>query len=204
MFRRCYFVAITGELSRHSSDYSVRLGVLMKDIISEEGFLFSGDREKQARDREKERKIRIYGTPEFWLAYRIYMRSPEWRKLCRLVKERAGNLCERRGPEEIHIGRPSVHHLTYDRFKEEKLTDLQLLCDHHHEVADREREREMREAYLQAGEEAMDAAGMNTYFTGIHGGDWMNYFGSDIARAYDEWEEWKQCKAEEKGYDDYY
>jgi hypothetical protein len=29
----------------------------MKDIISEEGFLFSGDREKQARDREKERAI---------------------------------------------------------------------------------------------------------------------------------------------------
>jgi hypothetical protein len=49
----------------------------MKDIISEDGFLFSGDREKQARDREKERKSRIYGTPEFWFAYALYIRSPE-------------------------------------------------------------------------------------------------------------------------------
>jgi hypothetical protein len=65
----------------------------MKDI-SEEGFLFSGDREKQGRGREKERKSRIYGTPEFWFAYAQYVRSPEWRKLCRLVKKRAGNLCK--------------------------------------------------------------------------------------------------------------
>jgi len=172
----------------------------MKDIISEEGFLFSGDREKQARDREKERKSRIYGTPEFWLAYAQYINSPEWRKLCRLVKKRAGHLCERRGPEEIHIGRPSVHHLTYDRFKHEKLTDLQLLCDHHHEVADHERERAMRKAYLQAGEEAMDAAGMNTYFMKTLGRDWVDHFGSHIASAYDEWEEWKQRKAEENPY----
>src|SRR5947208_1978254 len=105
----------------------------MKDI-SEEGFLFSGDREKQARDQEKEHRSRIYGTPEFWFAYAKYIRSPEWRKICQLVKERAGNRCERCRPGDIHVGL-SVHHLTYDRFMRQKRTDLQLLCDHHHEIA---------------------------------------------------------------------
>ena len=175
----------------------------MKDFISEEGFLFSGDREKQAHDREKERKSRIYGTPEFWSAYARYIRSPEWRKICRLLKERAGNRCERCHPGDIHVGRLSVHHLTYDRFMREKLTDLQLLCDHHHEIADREREQEAREAYEQAGEEAMDAAGMNRYFTKIYGRNWVDHFGSDIASAYQEWDEWKERKANEEGYDYY-
>ena len=174
----------------------------MKDT-SEEGFLFSGDREKQERDREKERRSRIFGTPEFWFAYAKYMRSPEWRKLCRLVKERAKNRCERCPPETIQVGRLGVHHLTYERFMREKLTDLQLLCAHHHDLADLERERRAREAYEEAGEEAMEAAGMNTYFTKIYGRNWPDHFGSDIASAYEEWDEWKQRKADEKGYDYY-
>jgi hypothetical protein len=166
----------------------------------EEGLLFPGDREKQEHDRERERRSRIYGTPEFWFAYAQHIKSPEWRKLCRLVRERAKNRCERCRPGDIHPGRLSVHHLTYDRFMHEKLTDLQLLCDHHHNVADRERERRIREAYQEAGEEAMDATGMNTYFTKKYGDDWGEQFGSDIARAYEEWDEWKRGKNEEGEY----
>jgi len=169
----------------------------------EEGFLFPADREKQARDRERERRSRIFGTPEFWFAYAQYIKAPEWRKLCRLVKERAKNRCERCRPEEIQPGRLCVHHLTYERFMREKLTDLQLLCDHHHDIADREREKRTREAYEEAGAEAMDAAGMNTYFRKKLGPDWADHFGSDIASAYEEWNEWKQRKAEEEGYDYY-
>ena len=175
----------------------------MKDIISEEeGFLFSGDREKQARDRDKNRRSRIYGTPEFHFAYARYIRSPEWRrKLCRLVKERAKNRCERCIPGEfLGGGRLTVHHLTYDRFMNENLTDLQLLCDAHHEIADRESERQQQAAFEQAGEEARDAAGMNTYFKKKYGGDWAERFGGQIAEAYEEWDEWKQRKFEEGDY----
>jgi len=71
----------------------------------------------------------------------------------------------------------------------ERMTDLQLLCTHHHEMADREREQRMREAYEEAGEEAMDAAGMNTYFTKIYGPNWAEQFGRDIASAYERWDE---------------
>lgn len=169
----------------------------------DEGFLFLQDREKQDRERERERRSRIFGTPEFWFAYREYLKSPEWRNLCRLVKKRAKKRCERCLPGDVLVGRLSVHHLTYERFMHEKLTDLQLLCDHHHEIADREREVRMRDAYERAGEEAMDASGMNTYFTKIYGDRWAEHFGSDIASAYEEWDEWKQRKAEEGGYDYY-
>jgi hypothetical protein len=167
----------------------------------EEQFLFPGDREKQTRDREKERRSRIFGTPEFHFAYAQYIKSPEWQRLCRLVKKRAGNLCERSHPGAFCSDRLSVHHLTYDRFMQEKLTDLQLLCDPHHELADREREKRAREAFEQAGEEAMDAAGMNTYFTKKYGEDWWLQFGSDIASAYEEWDDWKERKADEEAYD---
>jgi hypothetical protein len=78
-----------------------------------------------------------------------------------------------------------------------------VTLDHHHEIADREREQDAREAYEEAGEEAMGAAGMNTYFTKIYGRDWVDHFGSDIATAYEQWDEWKQRKAEEEGYDYY-
>src|SRR5262249_39793951 len=113
----------------------------------EEQFLFGDDQEKQARNREKERRSRIYGTPEFHFAYAQYIRSPEWRKLCKLVKERAGNRCERTEPGMFCPGRLEVHHLTYDRFKNEKLTDLELLCDRHHAMADSKRERDAQEAF---------------------------------------------------------
>ena len=78
-----------------------------------------------------------------------------------------------------------------------------MLCDLHHEIANRERERAARDAFEQAGEEARDAAGMNTYFTKKYGDDWWQQFGSDIASAYEEWDEWKQRKADEEGYDYY-
>lgn len=160
----------------------------------EDQFLFPDDQRKQKRDREKERRSRIYGTPEFHFAYAQYIQSPEWKKLCKLVKERAGNRCERTEPGLFCPGRLSVHHLTYDRFKNEKLTDLELLCDRHHTIADRKRERDAQEAFEEAGEEARDAAGMNTYFTKKYGEDWWMQFDSDISSAYEEWEEWKESK----------
>jgi hypothetical protein len=42
-------------------------------------------------------------------------------------------------------------------------------------IADRERERA---AYEAGDEEAMDAAGMNTYFTKKYGDDWAERFGN--------------------------
>jgi hypothetical protein len=167
-----------------------------------DGFLFHEDREKQKRDQEFDRRSRIYGTPEFHIAYRQYLASPEWRSRCEQVRKRARNRCERCGPDVVSFGKCTVHHLTYERFMHELLTDLELLCVHHHEIADRERERITRQrnqlAYEVAGEEAREAAGKNTYFTNKHGEDWYQQYADDPEGFEEEWDEFKQRS---NGYD---
>lgn len=163
-----------------------------------EGFLFAEDQEKERQKKEWQRRSRIYGTPEFWFAYYFYIRTPQWRKLCQQVKKRARNRCERCGPNVIQIGGPyQVHHLTYDRFMNERLSDLQYLCMPCHRLADREREQRNRNAYEAAGEDAREAKGMDTYFTKKYGDDWGEQFGSDISSAYEEWDEWKRDREDE-------
>jgi hypothetical protein len=71
----------------------------------EEQFLFGDDQEKQKRDRENERRSRVYGTPEFHVAYAQYIQSLEWKKLCKLVKERAPT---HRGSRESSPGENSM------------------------------------------------------------------------------------------------
>ena len=83
------------------------------------------------------------------------------------------------------------------QIQNEKLTDLELLCDRYHAIADRNRERDAQEAFEEPGEEARDAAGMNTYFTHKYGEDWRLQFRGDPREAYSVWEEWKERKAEE-------
>lgn len=130
--------------------------------MTAEGFLFSEDRDKERRRQEWERQSRIYGTEEFWQAYAIYIRTSKWKKICAEVKKRARGRCERCGPNVIQVGGPyQVHHLTYDRFMHERLSDLQHLCLNCHRIADRERERRNELAYQAAGEEARESAGMN-------------------------------------------
>lgn len=161
------------------------------------GFLFPEDLEKERRRQEWERQSRNYGTDQFWQAYAIYIRTSQWKKLCHDVKKRARGFCERCGPHVIQRGPYQVHHLTYDRFMNELLSDLQYLCISCHKIADREREQRNQRAYESAGEEAREAKGMHTYFTKKYGEDWGDQFGSDIASAYEEWWEWKKNKQDE-------
>jgi hypothetical protein len=85
-------------------------------------------------DREKLHRSRIYGTAEFWQAYHSYINSPQWKKLCKLVRERAAGRCERCSC--LALKPLEVHHLTYERFQEERLTDLQGLYKTCHIIAD--------------------------------------------------------------------
>lgn len=56
--------------------------------------------------------------------YRAYLKSPEWRSKRAKVLDRAGGWCERcRTRRALHI-----HHKTYARLGDEKLTDLEALC----------------------------------------------------------------------------
>lgn len=165
--------------------------------MTSDGFLFPEDRDKERRRQEWQARSRIYGTPEFKQAYAIYIHTANWKKLARRVKERARGRCERCGPHVIQVGGPYyVHHLTYERFMHELLSDLQYLCANCHEIADREREKQTQRAnqraYEEAGEEALEAARMNGFFRAKYGEDWGDHFGSDMASAYEEWDEQKR------------
>ncbi len=76
------------------------------------------------------RQWRAYQKQQRRQAYRDYLRSEDWKHVRRLKLEFAGHRCEKCGAtDELH-----VHHLTYDRFGHENLTDLQVLCRDCHET----------------------------------------------------------------------
>ena len=150
-------------------------------------------------DREREKRSRIYGTVEYQQAYAQYIRSPEWRKSCKLVKERARGKCERCGKTPLRF---SVHHRDYKNFRNESLKDLEGLCPECHVIADKEREHENHQNFLAAGEEARRENAQNTYFTKKYGEDWRSLMHSNFEDLNREFEEWMQEK-EESG-DDYY
>jgi hypothetical protein len=67
------------------------------------------------------------------LEYEGYLKSKEWKALCKAVKERCNNICERCNNHLVD----DVHHLTYVRKYEERLEDLQGLCAGCHEFLHR-------------------------------------------------------------------
>lgn len=140
--------------------------------------------EDQARDRLSH----IFGTPEFKRRYRAYINSPRWNKLRDQVIERAEGSCERCGKIPKHI---EVHHLTYERFENELLTDLQLLCDDPCHV-EADGERKSFNAWLRSEkmEEARRESSRGTYCEKVYGEDWMKrayYDDGRIDRRFERW-----------------
>lgn len=66
---------------------------------------------------------------------RQYYRSHHWRELKRRKLAQADYRCEMCG-EEFHWGYdfPTVHHKTYERLGEERLSDLTAMCSFCHEL----------------------------------------------------------------------
>ncbi len=105
------------------------------------------------------------------------------------MKKRAGGRCERckQLPADGHF---EVHHLTYDRFKNERLTDLQGLCGKCHKNADFEREQENQENYEEAGRAARQEAHRASFFRTKYGEDWYRLYlldGRCMDEEYDDW-----------------
>ena len=72
---------------------------------------------------------------ELSFEYKLYMQSAPWRILSDMVKQRAGYTCEICSAVGKKIGGFAtlhVHHLTYERFGEEDMSDLVCLCSNCH------------------------------------------------------------------------
>jgi HNH endonuclease len=147
-----------------------------------------------ADDREKLRRSRIYGTAEFWQVYQNYVHSVQWKKLCTRVRQRAAGRCER--CNDVALKPLEVHHITYERFQEEPLTDLQALCQPCHRMADIERERRNQQKYDDACDEGRYNAARNTYFTKKLGEDWVLDYCADPEGLSEEFNSWLEQKRE--------
>ena len=139
-------------------------------------------------DREKERKSKIFGTPEFRAAYQRYINSSAWRKLRAEVLRRANRKCERCGNFSIYL---EIHHLTYERFCDELQSDLQALCKACHDLADRERVLVNQRKFEAAGEQARYENARDTYLTKKYGENWCLHWGPYFDEEFDSWLERK-------------
>jgi phage terminase large subunit GpA-like protein len=141
-------------------------------------------------DREKDQSI-VFGSPEWRKAYNQYIKSSAWKKLCKQVRQRARNICERC---RCFATRLEVHHLTYERFQNELLDDLQGLCPSCHAIADQEREMENRRKFEAAGEEARYENAKDTYMTKKYGPDWSMDCHLCDSQEFDDWLDRKEQK----------
>jgi len=93
--------------------------------------------------------------PPKFICYQLRMRKEDWWGwYVPTVRKRAGGRCERCWERTRRL---EVHHLTYERFGRELLTDLQGLCKPCHDIADEERKRWTRRRWWSMGD-AQDQA----------------------------------------------
>jgi restriction endonuclease Mrr len=65
------------------------------------------------------------------MPYRLYLRTPEWRRTRAAALVRADNACSL---DVTHTDSLEVHHRTYERLGAELVTDLVVLCHSCHEL----------------------------------------------------------------------
>lgn len=88
--------------------------------------------------------------PPPFIDYGLRMRRLDWwSDYVPRVRRRAGGRCERCSRKTRRL---EVHHLTYERFGRELLTDLQALCKPCHDIADEERKRWTRIRHYGGGD----------------------------------------------------
>jgi hypothetical protein len=113
--------------------------------------------------------------------YDEYIKSAQWRNIAKLMKKQAGYRCAHCKFASTTL---EVHHLTYERFGgKERMSDLVVLCEPCHEIADEKRvvERELR------GENARVDAAYSTYMGKVYGDDWLLLDLGDTRTGFYEW-----------------
>jgi 5-methylcytosine-specific restriction endonuclease McrA len=118
------------------------------------------------------------------LNYDEYMKSTKWRNIANAMKKHANYICAHCKKRTTTV---EVHLITYERFGNESMSDLEILCTPCHETAHRKLE-EKREAVGR--ERAYDKA-RDTYMTKKYG---EQYYLTDNPSRDEEFDEWKDNK----------
>jgi hypothetical protein len=127
--------------------------------------------------------------------YDQYMKSAQWRNISDLMKKLARFRCAHCGQGSTTL---EVHHLTYERFGCERMSDLVVLCKPCHEKADKKRVAEQR----AKGEMTRYENAYHSYMTKKHG---EHYAFSETLADREDFEDWLREKQESAvdGYADY-
>ena len=78
---------------------------------------------------------RTYQKHQRRQAYNDYLRSDDWQHIRKIKLQFADHLCEQCRRPASPSNPLDVHHLTYERFGHENLTDVQVLCRECHQTA---------------------------------------------------------------------
>ena len=122
--------------------------------------------------------------------YAEYLRSPAWKQRRYRAIERAGERCQGCGISKWSVTL-EVHHMTYDRFKNEHPDDLIVLCPDCHKQADKKRQ-------LQANldnQKRLDDARFDRWACKVYGDEWRDI--TDTEQAHERYVAWCESKAEE-------
>lgn len=130
-------------------------------------------------------------NPDRQAEYKKYISSAKWKKLRKEVMALAKFTCQRCRKYACS----EVHHLNYDRFRNERLSDLQALCRSCHDEADEERVQKQEADFEAYCEERLEDAQLRGWVRKVYGED------ADIDQdKCEEFLEWKQGKDEEENY----
>ena len=116
--------------------------------------------------------------------YQEYIDSAQWRRIRAQKFKMVGKKCER--CEATHTF--EVHHKTYERFKKELPSDLEVLCKPHHNIADHERVQALQRNFEEICEAKRYVSARETYIEKVYGG----YATSAAQQEFDEWLERKK------------
>ena len=97
-------------------------------------------------------------------------------------------MCERCGHGSARL---EVHHLTYDRFKKERLDDLLVVCKPCHEKEEIKRKAELE----KKAKKALYNARFEGYMKAKHGEDYL-FYEEPTDEDYEEFDQWLEKKQE--------
>lgn len=143
------------------------MGETLVDLF---GNLISEDDDKPARS--------------FAERYKAYINSPQWKRKRRQAIDHASNQCQVCGVYGTRQTQLEVHHKTYERFMNERLEDLEVVCQPCHLERDKVRAKESkrRAAY------ALEDARLDGWASKVYGENWADYKNSED--VYEEFYNW--------------
>jgi hypothetical protein len=114
-------------------------------------------------------------------AYLEYLESDEWKAKRAAKLAEVGGKCEKWTAKDCDCaGLLQVHHKNYDRLGHELMSDLMVLCEHHHKEEDQKRQFE---AARMRHDKAVDS-----YASKKYGEMWNEYVNADmVTEEFDNW-----------------